>query len=69
MGFVSSGAAALEALAKEPYDAVVSDMRMPLMDGAQLLEEIKQRHPDVVRMILSGQSSREAVYRSISPAH
>ncbi len=69
MNFVSSGAAALEALAKKPYDAVVSDMRMPLMDGAQLLEEIKQRYPDVVRMILSGQSSREAVYRSISPAH
>ncbi len=69
MRFVSSGAAALEALAKEPYDAVISDMRMPLMDGAQLLEEIKQLHPDVVRMILSGQSSREAVYRSISPAH
>jgi len=69
MNFVNSAAAALEALAKEPYDAVVSDMRMPLMDGAQLLEEIKQRHPDVVRMILSGQSSREAVYRSISPAH
>ncbi len=69
MNFVNSAAAALEALAKEPYDAVVSDMRMPLMDGAQLLEEIKLRHPDVVRMILSGQSSREAVYRSISPAH
>ncbi len=69
MQFVGSAAAALEALDKEPYDAVVSDMRMPLMDGAQLLEEIKQRHPDVVRMILSGQSSREAVYRSISPAH
>ncbi len=69
MRFVESGAAALEALEKEPYDAVVSDMRMPMMDGAQLLEEVKQRYPDMVRMILSGQSSKEAVYRSISPAH
>lgn len=69
MHFVNSAAAALEALDKEPYDAVVSDMRMPLMDGAQLLEEIKRLHPDMVRMILSGQSSREALYRSISPAH
>jgi putative nucleotidyltransferase with HDIG domain len=69
MHFVESGAAALEALEKEPYDAVVSDMRMPMMDGAQLLEEVKQRYPDMVRMILSGQSSKEAVYRSISPAH
>jgi putative nucleotidyltransferase with HDIG domain len=69
MHFVNSAAAALEALEKEPYDAVVSDMRMPLTDGAQLLEQIKERYPNMVRMILSGQSSREAVYRSISPAH
>jgi putative nucleotidyltransferase with HDIG domain len=69
MNFVDNAEAALQALEKEPYDAVISDMRMPLMDGAQLLEQIKQRYPDVVRMILSGQSSREAVYRSIAPAH
>jgi len=69
MRFVDSGAAALEALGTETYDAIVSDMRMPLMDGADLLDQVKNRYPDVVRMILSGQSSREAVYRSISPAH
>ncbi len=69
MQFVGSAAAALTALEKEPYDAVISDMRMPIMDGAQLLEQVKQRYPDVVRMILSGQSSREAIFRSIAPAH
>ena len=69
MRFVNSGAEALEALEIEPYDAIVSDMRMPTMDGADLLDQVKNRYPDVVRMILSGQSSREAVYRSISPAH
>lgn len=69
MHFVDSAAAALEALEKQPYDAIISDMRMPLMDGADLLDQVKQRFPAMVRMILSGQSSREAVYRSISPAH
>jgi len=69
MRFVPSAAEALETLEHETYDAVVSDMRMPMIDGAELLERIKERYPDVVRMILSGQSSREAIYRSIAPAH
>lgn len=69
MHFVDSGAAALQALDHEAFDAIITDMRMPLMDGAQLLEQVKQQHPDVVRIILSGQSSREAVFRSVSLAH
>lgn len=69
MQFVDSAAAAVQALDQEPYDAIITDMRMPVMDGAELLELVKQRHPDVVRVILSGQSSREAIFRSIAPAH
>ena len=67
--FVTSGAEALQALSREPYDAIITDMRMPGMDGAQLLEEVKRRHPEVVRVVLSGQSSREAVLRSVGPTH
>jgi len=69
MQFVESAAAALQVLEKESYDAIISDMRMPSMDGADLLDQVKQRYPDTVRMILSGQSSRGAVFRSIAPAH
>ena len=69
MNFVEGGAAALEALAREPYVAVITDMRMPGMDGAELLEQVKRRYPEIVRMVLSGQSSKEAVRRSIAPAH
>ena len=69
MHFVDSGAAALQALDQEAYDAIITDMRMPVMDGAQLLEQVKQRHPNVIRIVLSGQSSREAVFRSITGAH
>ena len=69
MQFVESATAALQALEKEPYDAIISDMRMPSMDGADLLDQVKQRYPDTVRMILSGQASRGAMFRSIAPAH
>jgi HD-like signal output (HDOD) protein/CheY-like chemotaxis protein len=69
MLFVPSGAAALEALDREPFDAIISDMRMPSMDGVQLLERVKERHGGVVRIVLSGQSSKEAVLRSVAPAH
>jgi len=69
MTFVESGEAALQVLAREPFDVIITDMRMPKMDGAQLLEEVKRRHPAMVRMVLSGQSSREAVLRSLSPTH
>jgi len=69
MSFVESGPAALEVLAQDRYDVIITDMRMPGMDGAELLDEVKRRHPDMLRIILSGQSSREAVLRSISPSH
>ena len=39
------------------------------MDGAELLERVKDRYPEVVRIVLSGQSEKEAVLRSITPAH
>ena len=69
MEFVTNGAAALEALDRAPFDAVISDMRMPGMDGVQLLEAVKERHGDVVMIVLSGQSNKEAVLRSVAPAH
>ena len=69
MAFVEGGEQALEALAREPYDAIISDMKMPRMDGAQLLEQVLQRYPEVVRIVLSGQASGEAILRSIGPTH
>jgi response regulator RpfG family c-di-GMP phosphodiesterase len=49
-----SGAAALEMLAQENVDLVLSDMRMPGMDGAQLLQAVRERWPDVARLLLTG---------------
>lgn len=69
MAFASGGEEALAVLANEPFDVVVSDMRMPGMDGAQLLSEVKQRYPQVVRIVLSGHSEDDMVLRSVGPAH
>jgi len=49
-----SGDEALKVLETEAVDLVVSDMRMPGMTGAQLLEAVCQRYPDTVRILLTG---------------
>lgn len=55
--FVENGQAALDVLAREPFDLVVSDMAMPGMDGVTLLGEVRSRWPATARLILSGHST------------
>ncbi len=69
MAFVPSGAKALEAMEAQRFDVIVSDMRMPGMDGAQLLATVKKRFPDTVRFVLTGQTDGETVYRTVGDAH
>jgi len=69
MSFVESGQEALAVMAQSPFDVVVSDMRMPGMDGAQLLAEVSRLSPHTVRIILSGYSEHETVMRSVKLAH
>jgi YesN/AraC family two-component response regulator len=57
MEFAESGLEALELLTQTTFDVINSDMRMPGMDGAQLLHEVRQRYPQMVRLILSGHST------------
>lgn len=69
MLFANSGQEALDILAKHRADAVVSDMRMPGMDGPQLLRRIMRDHPNVIRFALSGYSDQEMIGQSIAPTH
>ncbi len=69
MHFVDGGEAALALLEKETFDVIVTDMRMPGMDGAQLLDEVTRRYPQIIRFILSGQCDKETLLRSVGPAH
>jgi DNA-binding NtrC family response regulator len=67
--FAGSGREALEVMQRTAVEVIVTDMRMPGMDGSQLLDEVLQRHPQVVRIVLSGQSDTETVLRSVRPTH
>jgi putative nucleotidyltransferase with HDIG domain len=69
MSFATSAAEALELLERERFDVIISDMRMPRMDGARLLGEVQARYPYMVRIILSGNSDMDMIMRSVKPAH
>lgn len=67
--FATSGAEALARMEEQAADVVVSDMRMPFMDGAEFLGRVRDRWPDTMRIILSGYSDREATLRMLDVAH
>lgn len=69
MEFAGGGQEALEWMARAPFDVVVTDMRMPGMDGVQLLREVEKRYPRCLRIVLSGQSEQEAILRMVNLAH
>lgn len=69
MTFTSSAQEALAILDNNPMDVIISDMKMPEMDGTQLLAEVKQRHPHIVRLILSGHVEQETTIKSVQFAH
>jgi HD-like signal output (HDOD) protein len=69
MNFVDNARKALEFMASRPVDVLVSDMMMPEMDGAELLIEVSKRHPNTIRIVLSGHAEREAILRLVGPAH
>jgi response regulator RpfG family c-di-GMP phosphodiesterase len=73
--FATSGAEGLKILEQENVDLIVSDMRMPGMDGAQFLTQVRERWPRTVRMLLTGYAdisstiealNKGGIYRYIS---
>ncbi|HEY1555371.1 MAG TPA: HDOD domain-containing protein [Kofleriaceae bacterium] len=69
MVFASGAEAALAELTKQPFDVVISDMRMPGMDGAALLARIKQESPSTVRVMMTGHAESEAILRALPSTH
>ncbi len=63
-------AAGLETIqSKGPFAVVVSDMRMPDMNGARFLAKVNEISPDTVRMVLSGQSDMESTIAAVNEGH
>jgi HD-like signal output (HDOD) protein len=69
MGFVNSGALAVAEFERAPYDVIVSDMRMPKMDGAELLRIVSEKWPQTIRIVLSGYSEQMHIMRLVPVAH
>ncbi|NRY63737.1 HDOD domain-containing protein [Clostridium beijerinckii] len=61
----NGGREALDILEKNHIDLIVSDMRMPEMDGYELLKRVKLLYPEVTRLILSGFTDEKTVFKSI----
>jgi HD-like signal output (HDOD) protein len=69
MAFAPGGEAALALMAASPFDVIVSDMRMPGMDGAALLSRVREQYPQVVRIVLSGHTELSSMFRVVPIAH
>jgi len=69
MAFAPGGEAALALLDAHPFDVIVSDMRMPGLDGAALLHRVRDQYPQIVRIVLTGQTELNAALRVVPVAH
>src|SRR5438552_17213140 len=61
-----SGAAALAAMEKEPADIVISDFKMPDMDGLDLLRRVRARWPDAILMLLTGYADKDSAIQAVN---
>jgi HD-like signal output (HDOD) protein len=68
-GWADNGRLAIEQMQRQPYDVVVTDLRMPGMDGARLLEIVSARWPQTIRIVLSGYADPRQTVRAVPLAH
>lgn len=64
--FANSGASGLQIMQQHPVDLVISDMRMPEMDGAEFLSHVARQWPDTMRILLTGQADLQTTIKAIN---
>jgi putative nucleotidyltransferase with HDIG domain len=69
MEFAPGGLQALALLAERTFDVVVTDLRMPEVDGLTLLKHLREHHPQTIRVVLSGDPGRASVLAAVPFAH
>jgi HD-like signal output (HDOD) protein len=69
MTFAIGGPAGLTEVQQNAFDVVVTDMRMPILDGAELLRQTKELQPRAVRIVLSGQTDADSAMKTVFTAH
>ncbi|MEM9602659.1 MAG: HDOD domain-containing protein [Pseudomonadota bacterium] len=69
MHFFAEPAEALSFVQANPVDAIVSDMRMPGMNGAELLQSVQSTRPETLRLALSGYADSELILESVHAIH
>ena len=67
--YAESGQEAIERMGQRAYDVIVTDMRMPRMSGAQLLEVVRDRWPQTIRIVLSGDCDSKETSLIVTLAH
>lgn len=65
---VESGKAALESMKDRPTDLVLTDVRMPKIDGLELLAKIRKQHPDIPVLLISGEPMSEDQQKLVATA-
>jgi HD-like signal output (HDOD) protein/ActR/RegA family two-component response regulator len=67
--FATGGAEALKLMGEKPVDVIVSDMRMPGMDGSELLRQVREKYGRTIRLVLSGQCDEESILTLLGVSH
>ena len=67
--FRTNGEEVLRELENSHFDVLVADVRMPVMNGVELLTKVRDAYPEVVRIVLSGQADKEMMFSAATLAH